>query len=447
MTGALYCLASCLYSDTFSYNTMINGIYCTGKTPEEVNSLLVSQQKPQDLEIVSEYGSEFISMSDIDYRVDYSQDLNFVFKQRFAWAWIKGLFSSERVYKVEPVISFSEEKLEEQISLTKLYRAYMIIPEQKVQITSGTSGYDISIEMHDTLDSDKLFELCKKAVYSQERVDAVTEGLILSPNFTEEMNLTLSLWDDLSGYLSLEIVYDMGDEQVRIPREKLEKFLLKTDNGLPFDDNGNLVFNAEEISAYVDALCDSYDTYKLPRTYTTFAGETKYFEDNNYYGTLINRDKEKEYLMEALKKGEDDVHVPVYRTEPYHRGLNDIGPEFIEVDLTNQKLIYVKDGEILLESKIVTGKPSQGTPTPEMVCYVYKKSEDTYLKGTDYYNHVDYWMAIYKKIGLHDASWQRSFGGTRYLNHGSHGCINMPIAKAKELYGLISVGIPVIVYK
>ena len=37
-------------------------------------------------------------------------------------------------------------------------------------------------------------------------------------------------------------------------------------------------------------------------------------------------------------------------------------------------------------------------------------------------------------IGFHDASWRSKFGGTIYQYSGSHGCINLPVDKAKLLY-------------
>ena len=42
-------------------------------------------------------------------------------------------------------------------------------------------------------------------------------------------------------------------------------------------------------------------------------------------------------------------------------------------------------------------------------------------------------------IGLHDADWQTDgFGGEMYKEgYGSHGCVNLPKDKARELYGLI----------
>ena len=64
-----------------------------------------------------------------------------------------------------------------------------------------------------------------------------------------------------------------------------------------------------------------------------------------------------------------------------------------------------------------------------------------------YVTWVDYWMRVtWSGIGFHDAGWQPTYGGDRNVNNGSHGCINMPPAKAKEFYGMLSVGCPVIIH-
>ena len=115
--------------------------------------------------------------------------------------------------------------------------------------------------------------------------------------------------------------------------------------------------------------------------------------------------------------------------------------------MTRQTLCYIKDGEEKMLVDVVTGKPSAGYSTPEMLCYVYRKIPGKYLRGEDYCSWVNFWMPIYKSIGLHDASWQSKFGGNRYLTHGSRGCINMRYDDAKTLYDEIEIGTPVIVYK
>ena len=43
-------------------------------------------------------------------------------------------------------------------------------------------------------------------------------------------------------------------------------------------------------------------------------------------------------------------------------------------------------------------------------------------------------------IGFHDASWRSKFSGTIYQYSGSHGCINLPVDKAKLLYEKVYKG-------
>ena len=59
-----------------------------------------------------------------------------------------------------------------------------------------------------------------------------------------------------------------------------------------------------------------------------------------------------------------------------------------------------------------------------------------------YETEVRYWMPFDgNAIGLHDADWQSEFGGERFKEgFGSHGCVNLPVDKAKELYDLIEEG-------
>ena len=49
-------------------------------------------------------------------------------------------------------------------------------------------------------------------------------------------------------------------------------------------------------------------------------------------------------------------------------------------------------------------------------------------------------MPIAGEIGMHDASWRSSFGGTIYQGNGSHGCINMPGWAAQSLYYNAPIG-------
>ena len=103
-----------------------------------------------------------------------------------------------------------------------------------------------------------------------------------------------------------------------------------------------------------------------------------------------------------------------------------------------------------MESNVVTGLPTKERMTVKGTHRIYGKAKDRYL-GTiavqGYRSHVDFWMPFnWDGQGCHDASWRNRFGGSIYKSRGSHGCVNMPRAKAAQLYDYVSIGTPVIVY-
>jgi hypothetical protein len=118
---------------------------------------------------------------------------------------------------------------------------------------------------------------------------------------------------------------------------------------------------------------------------------------------------------------------------------------YADVNLTTQRMFFIKDGKKILECDIVTGAPSMATP-PGTFTLKYKTGP-TVLRGPGYASPVSYWMPFNGGIGFHDATWQSAFGGNRYLTHGSHGCINMPLWAAEILYRNISAGDKVVVHR
>ena len=118
--------------------------------------------------------------------------------------------------------------------------------------------------------------------------------------------------------------------------------------------------------------------------------------------------------------------------------------------------MYGDDGSLIFESACVTGDPTQGYDTPTGVNPInsYKALDQT-LKGLDYdedgepdyESHVNYWIPfVGNLVALHDADWRSNFGGTIYQGNGSHGCVNLPVSKAAELYDLTKVGDVVVVH-
>lgn len=118
----------------------------------------------------------------------------------------------------------------------------------------------------------------------------------------------------------------------------------------------------------------------------------------------------------------------------------------IIVDLSEQ-VLYAYDGEILfMQEAISTGL--ELTPTNRGAFTVFKMTPARYMQGSIPGNDQVYdlpgvpWNLYFTTDGavIHGAYWHDHFGKA-----WSHGCVNLPPQKAKELYAWAEVGTKVIV--
>jgi len=118
---------------------------------------------------------------------------------------------------------------------------------------------------------------------------------------------------------------------------------------------------------------------------------------------------------------------------------------YIRVSIEKQKLEFFKDNKLFLESDIVTGTENY-TDSDKGIFKIYYKSKNVYLKGAGYLSYVNYWMPYNGGEGLHDATWRNEFGKDLYKTEGSHGCINLPLEIAEQIYNNVTIGTIVEVY-
>ena len=108
-----------------------------------------------------------------------------------------------------------------------------------------------------------------------------------------------------------------------------------------------------------------------------------------------------------------------------------------------QVLCYL---QVIFRIGQLSNSRARGWGTPGGVFGLTYKTRNAVLRGTNYETPVSYWMPFNGNIGMHDANWRSSFGGDIYQTNGSHGCINMPVNKAKEIYGYVEKNMPVVCY-
>ena len=121
---------------------------------------------------------------------------------------------------------------------------------------------------------------------------------------------------------------------------------------------------------------------------------------------------------------------------------------YIEVNIASQHLWYYVDGACVLDFDVVTGMDTASRRTPTGVFQVLWKDTEHTMKGSYGTSFCHFWMPItWEGVGIHDAYWRSSYGGDIWRGSGSHGCINTPYEKMKQLYSMAPEGTPVIVYQ
>jgi hypothetical protein len=224
-------------------------------------------------------------------------------------------------------------------------------------------------------------------------------------------------------------------------------------------DGNKASLSDEKIEAFVSELSDKYDTRYLDRTFhTTFGEDVEIAAKYNDYGYTILAEDEAEQLREDIESKKPVEREPLYYEKNswgnpnYLRrsGTDDMAGTYIEVDLTAQHMWYYRDYELYLESDVVSGDVTKDRGT-QTGCFplAYKESPSVLTGGQgdgEYETKVQYWMPFYEGQGLHDADWRYYFGGSIYRGNGSHGCVNLPVWAAAELYNAVETGTAIVIY-
>lgn len=377
----------------------------------ELNQV-ISNQKP-GLHLMEKPENHIIS-----YPVNRSDDV-------FAAAFTSDKLSGERTDSTDAYIRYDEEQ-----------GAYVIVPEiygssiQNDAFQSLVSNI-LDQEFSDNDISEKLYITLDSSVYVQPSITSAQAEL------QNQMNSQNQL---LGQYRSANITYVFGSTKEVIDWSLISTWLTVNDAGVQLSE--------ESVRDYIKQLASTYNTIYKDRNFTTTGGQTVKMEHNEY-GYRIDQEAEYQQLIQELAAGTVTEREPVYNKTGFQRnGTDDLCGTYIEVSISQQHLWLYKNGVLITETDVVTGKP-----TPEFETYkgawtiAFKKSP--YTLSSDIYGYkvpVNYWMPFVYGQGLHDLSTRKAFGGQIYKTNGSHGCINLPLDQAKIIYETIDAGYPIFIY-
>lgn len=435
------------YHNAFAYGTWINGVYCTGRSIQEVNDELVKDFTYEGVHVYDKDGNVFtIPAEQISYQFDFGRALEIYQKQQNAWMWIDSMIH-EHITDLTPVVSYDPVKFEACFAALPFSVDNIPNEERGVEIIKTDRGYELVNERTEVLNLEEAKAVILAAVEdSKEEVSLVEAGCYHDLELTDQMRDTLVLWEKLEAFQQCGIVYQMGEEQIPLDGSVVSEWIaLDEAGGFLLDEAGQLQLKEGAIEDFVAELAAEYDTVGASRQFHATRGEIVTVE-GGLYGNQIDQKAEIAYLTAAFRERRQEVHEPAYLQEAWKQGKEDIGSTYIEVDMGEQKMYYYVDGVLKIETPIVTGNTSRRMGTPSGVNYVYLKQKNRILRGANYASHVDFWMPVKGNIGIHDAAWRSKFGGEIFKTDGSHGCVNTPREAMEQLYDMAQVGTPVVMF-
>ncbi len=438
------------YSERFCYGTWINGVYCTGKTVYEVNEELILLAEQDRITVVDRNNLQYdIMFDDIEHKIDYTDTLLEIKSGQNSLEWLHFYFRDQN-FNIQPEVSFSQVLFEEKLYEKEFMHEEVFSENNKAEIVLEEDGYKLYDHTINQIVPEQVSQVVSNALYEYEPVVSLNEEneCYISMSPSAEVKKVYALWEEVNVFQSFELVYLFGEEKEYITPAQVSRWIAIDESNGSFmrDENGNLCLDEAKVMEYVISLGEKYDTVDKPRDFMATRGEVVTIEKSTY-GNDIDEEKECALLIEDFKEGRSGMErEPIYAQKAWFQGTDDVGGTYIEVDMTQQMLYYYFDYEIVLETPVVTGNMRRGWDTPAVVCSIYGKAKNRTLRGATYATFVYYWMPVYGNIGLHDATWRRSFGEDIYMTDGSHGCINMPKDKAAELYGMVEIGTPVFLF-
>ena len=449
----VYFIGAFYFNKKFLNGTYINDVNVSGLTVSEANEKLSKTVDDYSLELKFNDGtSEFVSGKDLGIKYNSDNDIKKVIKKQSSFNWIQAFFTKKN-NSVNNLALLDENILKDKIlSLNHLQEGVQVAPED-AKVEYVDNQFTIKNEVDgSTIDQEKTFEAIKLAFNEgKTSVDLQEQKCYVEPAVRASDAKIQQLYEAAKNYASAVITYKTNSGDVVLDGNTLITWLSIDENGNYYRDDD--VFK-EKVTAFVNSLAKKINSVGGTRTFVGANNRTITVSGGNY-GLRLQTSKEISGLLEDIYANKVGVRTPVTSGKESSTDNGGLGNTFVEIDLKGQHMWYHKDGQIILESDIVSGTyndPERRTPAGAY--YLYNKERNRVLRGTKlpdgtwpYETPVSYWMPFNKGIGLHDSSsWRSKWGGTIYLNNGSHGCVNLPTNIAAKLYENIEVNCPVVCY-
>lgn len=304
-----------------------------------------------------------------------------------------------------------------------------------LELNSDSYNYEVVPATDGTvIDEDKLIEQVSTALYSLEPSVDTKKSYAKAKNNVDELTKQAEM---LNERINRTVTMEIGEDQIEVPQSLVAESLY-------INDEGNVDIDGSGIYSYLYDASLTYDTAEVGFGYRTVTESNVDPAYEEIEAGLLS-DENAPVVGVATIDDQEDKFEPQKKTNE---------KTYIEINISQQVMWVFKDGELLVQTPVVTGSQADGWDTPVGDYTIIDKETDKVLDGStvgyDYLVPVNYWMRLTNSgIGIHDIDWLNSDNAWDsrdvYELQGSHGCINVPNDIMSTVYNNIPVGTPVYV--
>ncbi len=321
-------------------------------------------------------------------------------QKAFSWPFSVG---SKKNHELTTNVSYDKNVVDGLLDGLSCLQSENQTPPADASVQATDTGFAIVPENQgNTLKRDEVKNAVIEAVDTgKETIDLEKADLYEKPSVVSTDESLKKDMDQMNQLSNASITYDFGDDRkFTADRSVIKDWMVK-------GDDGNYTLDQSKVAEWVKQMAYETDTFGLARDFKTHSGQTINLPYGGDYGWYINQDKTASSLIEAIKAGTQETREPEYTYKGMDRSKNDIGGTYVEISISEQKMWCFKDGQLVVETPVITGKHSTGHDTPSGHVWAIdaKKRDADFSK---YPVHVNFWLPFNGDVGIHDASWRTS---------------------------------------
>lgn len=269
MVFAGYFLLAYYYQSEFRVNTWINGVYCTGKTVEEVNEELMTDVIDPPVIVISTnsegdeaYDNE-IYLGEMDFSCDYIPVLKEYMENQNPFLWVDNIFLYQ-YNEMDPKISYDEKAFREAFEQTCVRKYSEKLSQMYISLSiDEKDGWVFHNGLTHRIDMKKSLELVMEAIEEgQYEINIDELDCFYDIPLSEEHEEICRMWERLQEFINSGLVYDMGEEKIALDPVQISnciKYEYREDLQMDYpilDEQGQFILDEEKIRDYMANLAE-----------------------------------------------------------------------------------------------------------------------------------------------------------------------------------------------